>query len=79
MVMKDKLHKNHHKGIYYKSRQFLITSVICALGVAVVAVPTYIVIDNYHTAQITKAEEEKENNGSDVLENNELESYTDAN
>ena len=46
MEMKDKLVKNHHKGIYYKTRQVFVGSIIAAAGFAVVAVPTYITMSS---------------------------------
>lgn len=42
MVMKDKLYKSNHKGIYYKTRKSLIAGAV-VLGVfTMVSVPTYI-------------------------------------
>ena len=46
MVMKDKLYKSHHKGIYYKTRKALITSAVVFGAFVAVSVPTYINIKN---------------------------------
>ena len=42
MVMKDKLYKTHHKGLYYKTRKALIASAIVLSVFTAVSVPTYI-------------------------------------
>ena len=48
MVMKDKLYKSGHKGIYYKTRKALIAGAV-VLGVfTAVSVPTYINLKNSH-------------------------------
>ena len=57
MVMKDKLVKFHHKGIYYKFRKlgFVLLAVI-SLG-TIVAVPTYITMREINN-QAVHAEEQ---------------------
>ena len=42
MVMKDKLYKSNHKGLYYKTRKTLIASAIVLSVFTAVSVPTYI-------------------------------------
>ena len=42
MVMKDKLYKSNHKGLYYKTRKALIASAIVLSVFTAVSVPTYI-------------------------------------
>lgn len=77
MEMKDKLVKNHHKGSYYRARQFGIGfGVACALA-AIVAVPTYI---SLHSTQVQKlnAQSEKEDDSGDKETNKDYQSYTDA-
>lgn len=61
MVMYDKLTKNNHKGIYYKTRRIMIvTAVILGLGCSI-AIPTYISIQKNDSTLSTKAEESVEN------------------
>lgn len=78
MVMKDKLIKNHHKGIYYKSRQFCIGFAVCSFGIALVGVPTYIAINSSIKAQVTNAEGNEDEEKEEVVNVDELESYTDT-
>ena len=80
MVMKDKLVKNHHKGIYYRTRQILVGSAV-AIGVgAMVAVPTYITINQNEQLRVKAQEvevvEDNENNEQNEELNN-LESFTE--
>ena len=66
MVMKDKLVKNHHYGIYYKVRNFFIAfAAVGCLGLAI-AVPTYIGIQNHKEAQLLAEGEEDENSGENL-------------
>ena len=46
MVMKDKLYKSNHKGIYYKTRKALIASAVVLSAFVAVSVPTYINFKN---------------------------------
>ena len=73
MVMKDKLVKNNHFGLYYKLRNFSIGFVALACLAIAIAVPTYISIQSTH--QSVKAEGEPTDENSDNLEG--LESYED--
>lgn len=42
MVMKDKLVKNHHKGIYYRVRKMTLSILAGFTFAAAIIVPTYI-------------------------------------
>ena len=55
--MKDKLHKNNHRGIYYKMKAFFFVFVLFASAMAIAVIPTYIVIKD-SAEQSTKAEPE---------------------
>ena len=55
--MKDKLHKNNHRGVYYKVKTFFFVFVLFASAMAVAVIPTYIVIKD-SAEQSTKAEPE---------------------
>ena len=58
MVMKDKLVKYHHKGMYYRFRKIGIC-VLAAISLGtIVAVPTYITLREI-TTQAQKAEAEE--------------------
>ena len=58
MVMKDKLVKFHHKGMYYRFRKLgIVFLAVISLG-TVVAVPTYITFREI-TNQAQRAEEEQ--------------------
>ena len=57
MVMKDKLYKNHHKGIYYKTRKALIVSGIFLSLFGAISIPTYI---NYKNSKSPAAEKREE-------------------
>ena len=71
MVMKDKLVKFHHKGLYYRFRKLGIVFLgLIAVG-TVVAVPTYITFREI-TNQAQHAEEEQ----PDLLE--EVEVHVDS-
>lgn len=77
MKMKDKLIKNHHKGSYYRARQFGVGfGVACALA-AIVAVPTYI---SLHATQVQKlnAQQETDDDSGDEGTNTSYQSYSDA-
>ena len=55
--MKDKLHKNNHRGVYYKVKTFFFVFVLFASAMAVAVIPTYIAITD-NSEQTTKAEPE---------------------
>ena len=55
--MKDKLHKNNHRGIYYRVKTFFLVFVIFASAMAIAIIPTYIAITD-NSEQTTKAEPE---------------------
>ena len=76
MVMKNKLVKNHHKGIYYKTRHFLIGSAVFVAGLAVVAIPTYITINSQINASLAKEDEDDDKNNKKEQEEQYL-SYSD--
>ena len=58
MVMKDKLVKFNHKGMYYKFRKLgIVFLAVISIG-TIVAVPTYITLREI-TAQAQKAEAEE--------------------
>ena len=58
MVMKDKLVKFHHKGMYYRFRKIGICFLAAVSLGTIVAVPTYITLREI-TAQAQKAEAEE--------------------
>ena len=58
MVMKDKLVKFNHKGMYYKFRKLGIVLLACISVGTIVAVPTYITFREI-TNQAQHAEEEQ--------------------
>ena len=78
MVMKDKLEKTNHKGIYYAFRRFSLSLLAVASVAFVIAIPTYIINQakkkNIGIAQETSSEviEEVEEG-----ESSEYESYND--
>ena len=75
MVMKDKLVKTHHKGPYYTMKKISIGLLALASVTFIIAIPTYISVQNHKEAQ-TKADAESEQKSSE--ENLEgLESYQD--
>ena len=55
--MKDKLHKNNHRGIYYKVKAIFFVFVVFASAMAIAVIPTYIVLKD-SAEQSTKAEPE---------------------
>ena len=57
MVMKDKLYKTHHKGIYYRIRRFFTFSLFSLTIVAAIAIPTYIASQNKNI-DVTSAQEQ---------------------
>ncbi len=57
MVMKDKLEKRHHKGLYYRIRRFFMVTVFGASITAAILIPTYIA-NGYRTSNATNAQEE---------------------
>ena len=68
MVMKDKLVKFNHKGVYYRFRKLgILLLAIISIG-TIVAVPTYITFREM-TNQAQHAEEEQ----PDLLEEDEVE------
>ena len=69
MVMKDKLVKFNHKGMYYRLRKLgIVFLAVISIG-TIVAVPTYITFREM-TNQAQHAEEEQ----SSLLEEDEVES-----
>ena len=63
--MKDKLHKNHHRGIYYKVKAFFFIFVLLAGALAVAVIPTYIVIKENIKEPSRAAQEEPEKDNQD--------------
>ena len=63
-MMKDKLRKNHHKGMYYRIRNFLTTTVLFATLGLLVGIPTYFSVTAHNK---TNAESEE----VEVVEDNE--------
>ena len=55
--MKDKLHKNNHRGVYYRVKAFFFVFVLFASAMAIAVIPTYIVIRE-SVKEATKAEPE---------------------
>ncbi len=55
--MKDKLHKNNHRGVYYRVKAFFMVFVIFASAMAIAIIPTYIAITD-NAEQSSKAEPE---------------------
>ena len=53
--MKDKLVKNHHRGIYYRARAFFLFFVVLASGVTVAIIPTYIALKGTNNKEATRA------------------------
>ncbi len=77
MVLKDKLVKTHHKGIYYRTRKIVI-GVLCGFTLcAAIVVPTYIssVVRNNRAAGL--AEEDTRSN--EVVEESESSEYEEYN
>ena len=73
MVLKDKLVKTHHKGIYYKTRKVVI-GVICGFTFcAAIVVPTYIstIMKSNHQAGLA----EEDTRSSEVVEEKESSEY----
>ena len=68
MVMKDKLVKFHHKGMYYRFRKLGICFLAAVSLGTIVAVPTYITFREMNN-QAQHAEEEQ----PDLLEEDEVE------
>ena len=69
MVMKDKLVKFHHKGMYYRFRKLgIVFLALISIG-TIVAVPTYITFREISN-QAQHAEEEQ----PELLEEDEIES-----
>lgn len=58
MVMKDKLVKNHHKGIYFTLRKWTLIMLASATFIVAIVVPTYIVSHINSTKQAGIATEE---------------------
>ena len=63
--MKDKLYKNHHRGIYYRLRAFFFIFVLAAGAIAVAVIPTYIAIKENIKEPTRAAEEEVESDNTD--------------
>ena len=69
MVMKDKLVKFNHKGMYYRFRKLgIVFLAVISIG-TIVAVPTYITFREMNN-QVQHAEEEQDS----LLEEDEVES-----
>lgn len=70
-MMKDKLRKNHHKGMYYRIRNFLTTTVLFATLGLLVGIQTYLSVNSHSktNAETEQVEEVEEN------ENKEEQSY----
>ena len=64
MNMKDKLQKNHHKGIYYRAKKVFLSSLFILAFSATILIPTYIAVKTTSTEKMNKAAEE-----SEVVEN----------
>lgn len=64
MIMKDKLHKNHHKGAYYSIRRFIFGTVAFFMLTGAIALPTYIIL-NRQAETSSKAEEKVEDKKDD--------------
>ena len=64
MIMKDKLHKNHHKGAYYSIRRFILGTVAFFMLTGAIALPTYIIL-NRQAETSSKAEEKVEDKKDD--------------
>ena len=72
MIMKDKLVKYNHKGMYYRLRKLgIVFLVLISIG-TIVAVPTYITFREI-TNHAQHAEEEK----APLLDENEFESFSE--
>ena len=72
MVMKDKLVKFNHKGMYYKFRELGIVLLACISVGTIVAVPTYITFREI-TNQAQHAEEEQQ---PELLEDSDVDSLS---
>ena len=72
MVMKDKLVKFNHKGMYYKFRKLGIVLLACISIGTIVAVPTYITFREI-TNQAQHAEEEQQ---PELLEDSDVDSLS---
>lgn len=70
--MKDKIKKNGHKGLYYKTRRFFIGSIIVTSLFAAIALPTYI-YNKYNNEQQSHAKDNNETEQENNLDN--LESF----
>ena len=65
MIMKDKLYKTYHKGLYYKTRKFLIGSAVVLSAFTAVFVPTYINLKQAKKANVEKLCEHLEKDESE--------------
>jgi len=71
--MKDKLYKNHHKGVYYRFRAFLF-SIVAILGISgSVLLPVY--INSSYTKAAHATDENLVDEDDDNNSDNNLESY----
>lgn len=66
MKMKDKLFKNHHKGIYYLLRNAAFSTILIASATSLVAIPTYISLKAREEPTIAKEEPTKLENSEEV-------------
>ena len=70
MVMKDKLVKNHHKGMYYRMRKATLVILASFTFAAAIVVPTYISATSHRNATTGYAAEKgSEQENSEVVEN----------
>ena len=85
MVMKDKLVKNHHKGIYFTLKRWTLVLLASATFIVAIVVPTYIAAHMTVGKQASVAEEEPavvevakddEDDGEKETEDNPTESDT---
>lgn len=66
--MKDKIKKNGHKGLYYKTRRFFIGSIVVTSLFAAVALPTYI-YNKYNNQQQSHAKEDNQTEQEETINN----------
>lgn len=71
MVMKDKLYKSGHKGMYYNLKKFGIVSACVLFSVGVVSVPTIINLQKHKTALAETVENLTDEDILDDVENEE--------
>ena len=68
--MKDKLKKNHHRGVYYRVKAIFFVFAVFTGAIAVAVIPTYILIkENVKEATIAEIEDSGEDSENEI-ENN---------